>query len=188
MNPKITILIVVILIVMVMFGRNPVEEARKAEEEKYKGINDPLIRAITEYHEESDPLKNGRGNGLDESGRRQKAMPAYMYSNGKYNAARPTPRPATGQQPTQRNNGYYPPAPLPNNNTGSQPSGQGGVFQPQSELHMYLNGGQRLAFAGTNVYYLDANGKEQPLPDGKYTTANGLEMLIADGKKVLGAN
>lgn len=215
MNMKLMILGGILVIAMVMFGNNPVEEARKKEQEKYKGIDDPLIKAITEYNEEN-PMKAARGNGLDENGRPTRYMPNYMYPPEHYNAnttnqyyngnamtnSMPPAQNNTANQntQTQQRSGYYPPPPLPKNSLPQNsrfkpynqqaPAPNQGALPPESrnDGHMYLRSGERLSYSGQYVYTVDENGYRKPLPDGTYYTESGLELNIQGGRKIIASN
>ena len=202
MNPKLALVIIVFSVVMVVFGNDPVEEARKKEEEKYKGINDPLIRAITEYHENEMGFTGSKGNGLDDQGRKQKDLPRYMYpaqSNGykdntryknnakDYMSGNRNTANGRNNNTQQRNKGYYPPPPRPKNS--NQPSNRyEPVRRPRSDSHLYLQNGQRLAYQGSNVFILDAQGNTRPLPDGKYRIRSGHEIQVVGGRKIIASN
>ncbi|MGE0754301.1 MAG: hypothetical protein AB7L92_03980 [Alphaproteobacteria bacterium] len=199
----------ILVIGMVMFGNNPVEEARKKEEEKYKGIDDPLIRAITEHHEES-PFSAGSGNGMDEYGRPERVMPSYMYApnsntgNSVYNGniiSKEQAAPVQEQPKTRP--GFYPPPPLQKNRTQQRNTTQQPYYKPaapatdnymqqpeppRSDGHMYLRSGQRLAYSGHYVYSVDENGQRRSLPDGNYTTKNGVEIMVRGGRKIIASN
>jgi len=202
MNTKLVIVGSVLIILMVLFGNNPVEEARKERELKYKGLDDPLMRAIQDYHEQNVFGGGVAGNGKLENGASSRSgsvvYPDYMMPSrnsrqavNPYNpknraAARPNVRDM--RMPTQdnsiNNNNYYPP-PRTGSTGGSQMQAPMG---PRSDGHKMLSGGQRIAYNGTKVFFYNKAGRLKPLPDGRYTTVDGQELFIVGGEKTVASN
>ncbi len=192
MNMKLVIVGAVFVILMVLFGKNPIEEERAEREKKRKGLDDPLIEAITEYNKTNPSGRNtpsiDRKAGTSGSGQR---YPNYMMPP---NYSRKTQQPAVAPLPQQPsalpgenpNKTYYPPPPVQDDSVREPTMGTPG--KPRSDAHLFLRSGQQLAFRGTKVYYQAGNGELKRLPDGRYQTGDGLELFVQDGRKTIESN
>ncbi len=189
MPPLLAIAIVIISVLLIAFGKDPMEEARIKNEQKYKGEKDPLMRAIIDYNEENNSVfTKSRGNGRVESGVSKREVieyPDHMIPH--QNRAGRNRTSTQRKQETDNNlnnNSYYPPPPV-----GQSPSRTlGAPTAPRSDGHMYLRGGQRLAYSGTKVFMVDSTGNRKPLPDGKYITASGQVLHVVGGEKNIASN
>ncbi|MFO0388452.1 MAG: hypothetical protein ACK502_01855 [Alphaproteobacteria bacterium] len=195
MPPLLAIAIVILSVLLIAFGNDPMEEARIENEKKYKGEKDPLMRAIIDYNEEK-VFGKSKGNGRLEGGVSKReaeksydvGKPSNSGRNSGFNEVEQPPRERGGRTSPDNNNlnnnNYYPPPATRDDSRGLM----GAPTQPRSDGHLFLRGGERLAYSGTKVFYVDSFGKKRPLPDGKYRTANGLEMLIIGGEKTIASN
>src|SRR5690348_13189836 len=119
MNMYVILIGALIIILMVAFGRNPVEEARQKRAQRG---GDALVNAIEEYNKKTH-APTGFGfappsqGGFTSVGRSPgpNSYPPYMINNPQSFQANPTPQ----------NNSYYPPAP-----PGTAPSP---LQQPQGQ-------------------------------------------------------
>ncbi len=187
MPPLLAIAIVILSVLLIAFGNDPIEEARIENEKKYKGEKDPLMRAIIDYNEEK-VIGKDRGNGRIESGTSKREVieyPDHMVPQQNRNNHNRTAGQRKQPDESLHNNSYYPPP--PQGSTGGSRTLQAPTA-PRSDGHMYLRGGERLAYHGTKVFIVDAAGNRQPLPDGKYRTANGLELQVIGGEKYIASN
>lgn len=207
MKPIVIVIAILFVILMVAFGRNPVEEAR---EERAKALvgKDPLINAIEEHNK-----KAGGITGFGAMGEGAPSMPTYQNPQGSmptqpYTGQPPNypgymmkdgqPRnyqqPQTPAAPSQDN--YYPPAapsqpasPLQQPLAPHSQDGVPGIWLPTFatlRTPVALGSGQRIKFFGTRVYALDANGIPHPLPDGKYPLFGGrVNLVVKDGEKII---
>jgi hypothetical protein len=119
MNMYVVLIGAMLLILMVAFGRNPVEEARQKRAQRG---GDALVNAIADYNKKTHgPAAFGLpapgGNGFTSVGRSPapSTYPPYMMTN---------PQPFQ-PNPAPQNNSYYPPAPA-----GTAPSP---LQQPQGQ-------------------------------------------------------
>jgi len=176
MNPFILLIGVAIVVLMVLFGRNPIEELR---EQRAKGMTgDPLVDAIKEHNDQSHTnIFGGQGGGLPNgSPGFSTTMPNTALNPMGQQPAPPPSNPNTGQD------NYYPPPPLT-----TQPYGQPNPLGPQSRLWprsaptFYLGSGQPVRFSSTRVYTLNAQGKVVPMPDGRYPMFGGKIYLVVKG-------
>jgi len=104
MNIYVIIAAVLFVVLMVAFGRNPIEEAHEA---KLKKSGDPLVNAIEEYNAKphmhsgpfavSSPPSGGQGFPVNGAPR---SAPGYMNDGQQPNAM---------QNNNGQNQGYYPP-------------------------------------------------------------------------------
>jgi hypothetical protein len=117
MNIKLIIAGVIFLILIVAFGRNPIEEQRQAREAAKVG-KDPLVESIHEYNtktgEFAPSLLRGAKKGLLPEATVKPAAPAQSLPIQTNPYAQPTPKPAdkSAATPPQPET-YYPPPPLP---------------------------------------------------------------------------
>lgn len=124
----------ILVILLVAFGNNPVENARNAREEEKKG-KDPLMESIREYNEKNSggrastaaSTRNnytssggaqsyggsgffGSGNNAATEYNAEPRMPGYMYPGGQTPPVSANPAAAASQA-----SGYYPPPVPPEN-------------------------------------------------------------------------
>ena len=125
MNVYLILIGVVMVILMVTFGRNPVEEARQAHKAQFN--SDPLIGATQQYLSKQNSAPGGSSASIFGPSGSQLfnqpaggSAPSYMVNHGQpgYPAANPYPNPYQGQQQQESNDYYPPPAP------GTTPSPQ----------------------------------------------------------------
>lgn len=208
MNPIVVIVAIVIAILMVAFGRNPIENAREEKAKMLEG-KDPLIHAIEEHNKAKAGFTGGFGSMMGETPNypTQQQQPAFQGQpvyQGQPTTAQPPNYPGymmpdgqprnyqqqqiqQPQEPANPNSYYPPPA-----STG-QPSPLQGPLSPRSEempagiwlpsfadirTPAHLVSGQPLKFFGSRVYTIDAHGIPRPLPDGRYALFNGRVNLI----------
>lgn len=195
MNPFVMILLCTLAALMVMFGNNPVEEARKEREKRLAGI-DPLIESIQEHNKKSGMmggLLGGRGGGYSGGVRNDNSAAMMMRSGQNPNAGFGTTN--TYGQPEKPPQSYYPPPP---SGTPGQPDRSN---KPRSELPaeakalinlsarskstITMRSGQEIGFAGRFVYTMDPEGKPVPMPDGTYVMNGGYEMRVVNGRKLI---
>lgn len=204
MNPILIIVLALFVVLMVAFGRNPVEEAHEKRAAALAG-KDPLIEAIEEHNKlqgggtvmQNTPYNPGYNQGYNQINTgmpNNNGFPSYLQQRGgnpyaNANPYRTQQMPVTAT-PAPDQNSYYPPPPLPANSS----------LPPHSDIRMdkavpYLNlsgddgmhlaGGQKIGFVGTKAYTVDAHGKPVPLPDGKYAMYDGrVTITIRNGHKV----
>lgn len=182
MGMKHWIIIGIFAILMVGMGRNPVEEAREAKQEKLQG-KDPLIHAIQEHNRKSGAFTwqsspshttgYSTNTGTGSTGASTYQYPRYMMPpERQYPRPRKTQQQAPTNQQAPTGNSYYPPPPQ---------SSLGGTS--------LLRGGQQVAFSGHKVYTYDASGKMVPMPDGVYPTYDGkLNLIVRGGRKYVISN
>lgn len=173
------ILGVVLVVLLVVFGRNPAQEYRLA---KPKRAGDRLMQNIEDYAKKPhfDLLQGGATNdGLP--------PPAAFQTPGQnpYTRANPynQPPPKSNQPPPA--NDYYPPR-----ETQPQPGKpQSGIFPFGRPAGFYLKNGQKITFAGADVYTINAQGQKVHLADGVYPMFGGaINMVVRGGKKVILTN
>lgn len=214
MNIKLLLIGVVVIILLVAFGRNPMEERRKEKAESMKG-KDMLVESIKEHNSKRRMPKMGSNSGgmlgnrssVNQGGApaRTRSSPQYPSYLMKPDAAGgssaygqnpftrlPSSRNAPGDastgdaqdQSTPQSSGYYPPPPLPEKN--KQPGPEGYVPGPGSGLGgVKLPNGQPLLFSGPQIFTVDAKGKTVPMPDGFYTLADSqIRILVKNGRKI----
>lgn len=203
MNPFVVLIAAVLLVLMVMFGRNPVQEMQDRKAKGFTG--DPLVDKIKAYNDEKShglggtgpagSLFTGNANGI-RTGMPNQNPTTMNNPNGYGNPGAPDGRtnPNYGNQDS-----YYPPssdATSPQQQQQQQqqwrqPS-RPGQIAPQSMLFppnapmFYLGSGQPIRIAGTSVYTVNAQGYAIPMPDGRYPMFNGkLDMVVRGGKKIM---
>jgi hypothetical protein len=192
MNMKWVIIGAILVVLLVAFGRNPVEEKRERAEREMQG-KDPLIHAIEEHNKKGGTHSSFGGGGAIRPGMGSpqaigtpsglaNPTPQNPYFDYRANPATPpTPaapaaRPAMPAQP--QGGGYYPP-PANQNMAPAAPLGAG------QQRGFYLPNGQKLKFHGTNVYALTPDGRRMPLADGEYPVLGGkFRMLVRGGEKI----
>lgn len=195
MPPLLAIAIVILSVILIAFGNDPIEEARIENEKKYKGEKDPLMRAIIDYNEQK-VFGKSQGNGRLEGGVSKREAEKF-YDVGKPSDSRKSGGFDAVGQPSRdhgnrtspdynnlNNNNYYPPPATRDDSRGLM----GAPTQPRSDGHLFLRGGERIAYSGTKVFYIDSSGRQRPLPDGKYKTASGIELFIVGGEKTIASN
>ncbi len=191
---KFVLIGIVLVVLMVAFGRNPVEEAKQDREAALRG-RDPLVAAIEEHNAKgrnrtwrgmdfgaggtsgAQSPSHTRGN-MGAGGIYQPPANASMYPNRETNLAPPgtaLPAPAPGAQQD-----YYPPPPLPE----AQKPRQLRSLPPRSEMFIKMRNGQPVGFRGSEVYTVNADGETVPMPDGVYSLYEGtVEMHVRGGKQ-----
>ncbi len=184
---------VIFMIVMVMFGRNAPEEARKRREDAARDPN-AIVHAIEEHNSQK---RTGGKLGSFLGGNAGTASPAVnMHNQYPVNNVPRQPPPATAYRryqpqmapdaapaPNQAQDSYYPPPATSQGNAPYAPPPPGGV--PHSKLGVELGNGLRVHSEGSNMYTVDANGRSKPLADGVYTLKNSaVVMVIRDGRKI----
>jgi hypothetical protein len=127
MNVKYIIIGAVLVMLLVAFGRNPIEERRQERLESKKG-KDPLMEAINEHNAKPGlGASRSRYRSGDFSEQQpvdgSQPMPGYMYNNGAspispnyriQNRNRAIEQGGINTQPGQPpQNSYYPPPPRP---------------------------------------------------------------------------
>lgn len=203
-NPKIAMLIGIFAIIMIAGGETDFEKAMKEQKAKYGDVNDPLIRAIAKYHDENSLYEGGEslGNGLDETGRKADPMPDYMYHNRRSTnpTSRDRQRDTNNYDQTdtrQKNKSYYPPPPMPRSTSdrlkrdrrsNNYDDYYNRESQPRSDLLNSLDNGQRLAYEGSKIFFVDQNGVKRRPPNGTYRTGDGRTIEVYDGKRVIASN
>lgn len=214
MNIKLLLVGVVVIVLLVAFGRNPMEERRKEKAESMKG-KDMLVESIKEHNSKRRMPKMGSNSGgilgTRSSGstggapartRTSPQYPSYLmkpdaadgsaaYGQNPFTRA-PSSRAASGgasasgaqDQNTPQSSSYYPPPPLPEKN--KQPGPEGYVPGPGSGLGgVKLPSGQPLFFSGPQIFTVNAKGKTVPMPDGFYTLADSqIRILVKNGRKI----
>lgn len=116
LNIKWIIIGVIFLILVVAFGRNPVQERREAREEAKKG-KDMLVESINEHNSGRRTTKldalNFGGDGDSEIGAKARSRRVVAPAAPGGDVRRPV-RPADPADNTASEpQGYYPPPPLP---------------------------------------------------------------------------
>jgi len=172
-----------LVILLIAFGRNPIEEGRQERKRQMKG-KDPLVHAIEEHNKEDKNRftidRFNRGNyGDAPPGAENVTNQQYRYAP--YNPQQPFTQPqAPVEQQQPQAPGYYPPPPEPDGYTPPDPNGP----RSKREDLFKLKDGRAYSFNGTKMYTTDASGNQVPLPDGKYPIAGGkLHIIIENGEK-----
>ncbi|MDE3015668.1 MAG: hypothetical protein KGI29_01935 [Pseudomonadota bacterium] len=203
MNPVVIIVAVLLIVLMVAFGHNPIEDAREDRAAALAG-KDPLIEAIDEHNKLQggvpamlnnpgystvNPYVNQANPGVaDHAG-----LPVYLQQGRQNPYARANPyhssRPMPASPPPAQN-GYYPPPPLSQSSLPPHSDAGMDAVIPYLDLSahhgVYLRSGQKVGFVGSSVYAIDARGRPKPLPDGKYAMYDGrVTITIRNGRKVV---
>ena len=193
-NTKLILMVITAFVLLIVFGRNPMDEVRKKRAER-------AGRKLVEKIEESNKKKGGsplivpmpnypvRFN--------TNKAPVGAYRNGgnpgQQNPYLQQQKNPNQQQPQQPNpNEYYPPAPknpnvqvplssLPQSNPLTQ------ADRACKNPNLITDDGHDLAFWGTKVYVYDKDGKLKPMPDGQYSMYAGTyTMVVRDGEQTIG--
>ena len=173
----------ILIVLLVAFGRNPVQEAAKRAELARKG-KDPLVEAINE-HNTKRGLSGGMRNGLPPGATRLPVqVPAADGSAPSYMMRSTQEYIPPGGYP--KNNSLYPQADQPQQPPSYYPPPAPGARQavpgPQSfNVHQRLSNGKPVSFAGTQVFTQDAKGNVVPMPDGTYTMYDGQVKIVVRG-------
>jgi hypothetical protein len=174
MNLKWVIIGTILVVLLVAFGRNPAQEAReqRRKEIEEKGI---LAYEIEKHLEEQKNAFGGMGQGSLMNQRRTLTLP--QGTPGATDPALPAPADPTAVPTPQ---GYYPPPPLPENNAP--------VFDPSaprsersSDQIKRLSETMQVEYNATKVFVRTPDGKQHPLPDGRYLFDNGRFMMVVVG-------
>lgn len=187
MNMKLVIILTILVVLLVAFGRNPGQEAR---EQRRKEIDEKGILAYEiEKHLEE---KKNQFPGVNTGGGPSRLPPGALPGAGR-NAVPPgaipaeqapaAPDPVMQPAPTQPQ-GYYPPPPVQENTVP--------VFNPTApRSERNSNEIKRLAsdvaldYMGTQVFVKTKDGQQLPLPDGQYLISNdSFLMTVLGGERV----
>lgn len=184
----IIILCFVVLMATIMFGRNPIKEAQKAEiARRLKYGTDPLTRdtnMFIEKKEQESSAKKPKSNKIAQpDGTLPENVENVMVASPVKTVKIPDKSgnevtPTKGG--TDNSDGYYPPIV----GDGSDKSKQNAKVQPEN-VSMKLRSGQLLVSEGTQVFTIDANGKKVVLPDGNYVLSDGGTIEISGGVRVV---
>ena len=180
-NFHLTLLVGVALLLVIVFGHNPMDEVRKKKAER-AGIT--LVKKIEEAN------KKNKTN-------RQQMQPNFSGKPGIANAQSPgqignTPFTQQPNRPTVApKDEYYPPAPKNPNvkiplSSRQDPNGELIAKKLFQNPNLITDDGKTLAFWGAKVYTYDNKGKIQLLPDGKYAMYDGKwTMNIRGGEQFI---
>jgi hypothetical protein len=137
MNIYVIIIAIFLLVLMTIFGHNPVDEARKRRAKE--GSKDPLVHAIEQYNKEKHYGYSGHGSSGGPGQILNPSAPGGVNNlpgaGGQSRSYSPSPaqvgQPPAQPNPYQQNNNdsYYPPAP-----PGVQPSPLQQQQQQQQQL------------------------------------------------------
>jgi hypothetical protein len=204
MDLRLLIGITIVALILVFAGEDPYETKRQEEEIKYKGEKDPLMRAIMDYQNEKPYGKEARGTGKAEAGSsvsrsesvkgaQPHSYPDHMIPHQNRKGTWQLQKDREQYAPPTENNGinnnnYYPPPPTRDDSRRGSSNQLGIKPIPVAEMHKFLRGGQPIAYEGTKVFYIDAQGNKKRMPNGRYHTADGMQLHIVDGKKFIGSN
>jgi len=169
MNMKLVIIGVVLVLLLVAFGRDPTEDKKRYREEKMGG-KDPLVYSIEEQQK-----SRGRSTRTSMPEGAEKVGNPPGFGNSPDTFQPPSNPPAT--MPTPQGGGYYPP---PANSTPNNFNPVG----PGSENFYKLPDGRRYVFSGTKVYTFDTSGNRIPLEDGVYPVFGGHMLTVKNGEKI----
>jgi len=179
-NLRLALLVGLALLLVVIFGHNPMDEVRKKRAEK---AGQKLVQKIEDANKKNKgqvPPMQARPNFAAQPGNNGVTTNPYVQQN----------KPG-GNAPAAPKDEYYPPAPKNPN-----------VKIPLSSLHdangmvlakklfrnpnLVTDDGKALAFWGTKVYVFDNDGKLKPIPDGRYVMYDGRwTMVIRDGEQTI---
>lgn len=197
MNPVIMIIAIFLVIMSVLFGKNPVEEARKEREKKRAG-RDALIEAIDDHNAKYKPA--GIFPTFPPSGQATPGNPNYPgYMRRGENPYAPMTRPNQGEAPAPESSlpqaapapSYYPPPPIDESQRKKNPFGPQSNLSPFYQKPRFITPeGQKISFLGTEVYTTDEQGNKKPVPDGVYPLdeEGKIKMLVRGGQRVLISN
>lgn len=179
MNMKWVIIGTIVIVLLVAFGRNPVQEAR---EQRRKEIQEKGILAYEiEKHLEQQKSPFGAQPGMTGPTRiPNSALPPASRFQQDAAPAEPAPSaPIAPPQPAQPQ-GYYPPPPQPDNAVP--------VFDPSAPRSersgsdiKRLADGIMVEYFGTKVFAKTLDGKTTRIPDGKYLIDGGRFLMIVEG-------
>ncbi|MDX2112673.1 MAG: hypothetical protein SFW63_02915 [Alphaproteobacteria bacterium] len=181
MNLKWVIIGTIFIVLLVAFGRNPVQEAR---EQRRKEIDEKGV-LVYEIEKHLEDQNTGIG-GMQPRQPRPMTRTLPPSLNPQQQDTLPEPEamtpPPDGTQPTQPQ-GYYPPPPKPESNIP--------IFDPtkttaslRGDELMWLPSNVQLQYRATRVYTKASDGVVRPVPDGNYVIADGLLVMeVLDGER-----
>jgi hypothetical protein len=186
----------IFVILMVVFGNNPMENPNKPK--RGGGGKDQALEDLKEFEEDNKTGKNlfthlptGGGGSAASSGTFTRSgsgsfaqQPPHFNTTGRPGQGRYTPN----QNNFNRQQGLnpYPQGSAPPNwgvqggNGAAQPPPPSQWQMPSNELP----GGQKLKFMGSEVY-IERDGKQVKLPDGEYHLSDGYPVMIHNGRRYL---
>ncbi len=175
---RLVMLLVILFVVgIVMFGKNPIKELQK---EQLKYGKDPLERATNLYIEK-------QGGVPDAPKDTSVAKPDENLYEGGSEVLVPSNTAGTQATTTQakpaplQTDSYYPPIVGGNNVDAQQPApASRGAY---SDV-VRLRSGQEISFDRARVFAVGSDGKKTPLPDGKYTLEDGRSVVVSGGKQI----
>lgn len=181
MNIKLVIIGTIFIVLLVAFGRNPVQEAR---EQRRKEIDEKGI-LVYEIEKHLEDQNTGIGGMQPRQPRSMtRTLPPSLNPPQQDTLPEPevTPPLPENPQPAQPQ-GYYPPPPTPESNIP--------IFDPskataslRSDELMWLPSNVQLQYRATRVYSKTSDGQVRPMPDGRYVVADGLLIMeVLDGER-----
>lgn len=161
--------VVFVLLMVFVFGRNPVEEARQqADQQRAARGGDAVLQEI-EDRAGSAPVGAGYGRPLGNP----VPPPSTLSPYGNAPSLNP-PASVGAPPPVNPADGYYPP-----------PAADPGK---RSSTDFQLTNGMQVAFSGTRVFTYDEEGHRKLMPDGEYQTTGGLQIVVRSGQRILASN
>jgi hypothetical protein len=185
MNMKWVIIGTIFIVLLVAFGRNPVQEAREQRRKEIdeKGV---LVYEIEKHLEDQQNVigaRQGLGSGMNRQlggSRLQNTLPQQPEPDAGMDTPITPDNPVPQNQPHQ---GYYPPPPKPESNIpiydpAVAKKGLGG--RTSLELKR-LTDNVRLEYRGTRVFSQAQDGSLVPLPDGRYLFFKDRYLMEVEG-------
>ena len=192
MNMKWVIIGTIFIVLLVAFGRNPVQEAREQRRKEIdeKGV---LVYEIEKHLEEnqSSPRFGSRMMPPQQQGQQPYGSVPGVPPVPPYAPIPAGAPPAQLVPPAGKNapQGYYPPPPQPDGGAIDAPMYNPSA--PRSQLQREKGDLRRLPdevalnYDGAKVFGRTPDGKLHPLPDGRYLVNQGSMVLeVAGGERV----
>ncbi|MCE2927024.1 MAG: hypothetical protein LW823_05225 [Rickettsiales bacterium] len=185
MNMKWVIIGTIFIVLLVAFGRNPVQEAReqRRKEIEEKGILGYEIEKHLEQQRSPFGMRPGMAPTTGPTRIPSSSLPPESRFPQGAVPVEPAPAspvaPVMPAQPAQPQ-GYYPPPPQPDNAVP--------VFDPSAPRSersgsdiKRLADGVAVEYFGAKVFTKTADGKSMRLPDGKYLIDGGRFLMVVEG-------
>lgn len=197
MDPKILLMAGLLVVLLVAFGNNPLEDGRPVVKDRFRqSLEDTLAKQNTAI----DPNQQGILSSIIGDSAPSQPMPGGTIGTapamGLPGASIPQgPLPAQSGNPNNLP-GSYPVQALPPNPFGAAADAStqqlatavgnsaAGLAADQSPS-FFLQDGRRIFFSGMRVFVLAKDGTLRPLRDGRYVMQSGDEIRIRNGKRVI---
>ena len=173
---RLFILAVIVMGLIVFFGRSPMDEVRQKRAEK-------AGRKLVEKIEDANKKNTNGMNVLNPNFNNNAQSPANRYNNGPNPFVNGQKGPNGAVAPPKDD--YYPPAPK-NPKVDLPISFNGAAARALANPNLITDDGRNIAFWGTRVFMYDDQGILKPIPDGKYPMYKGKwSMVIRGGEQTI---